>query len=219
MNPEILKCQIYQQIFGIAKKFFYLFQLQGDLTSVINTRSPEGPFNMGYNLTGTTSILALDLRTERSMFSHNQGNVLTPPTWNVVEQWLSSLEDSDISQLFVISSVPVVYPHHNYFDKFLDITNHDLLDDVRDHWPAIIHYQELERLLRILFEFKRVTDSTVTILAGDVHLGAFGWIENSLDGSVIDQFISSGFVAKPPPKYARVLMRFMHQKFQISHYK
>jgi hypothetical protein len=56
-----------------------------------------------------------------------------------------------------------------------------------------------------LLKFSKDTKCRVTIVSGDVHVAALGYIESKRDGSaggaanVINQLISSGMVHTPPP--------------------
>lgn len=82
----------------------------------------------------------LDTRTERVMISHDEGIILSPRSWEHVEDFLNFLgKHAMIKQLFVVLTTPLIYAHSNRIDKLMDVTNYNLLDDARDHWPAIIH--------------------------------------------------------------------------------
>jgi len=225
LDPEMLNCPCYQQLFPIAKKYFFLFQMQGSLDGVISNeisnelggstgiaRNINGPYTTASILTGNTAILLMDLRSERNMFTHTSGIVLSDASWKSIERWLQSIEG--VSRLFLVSSVPVVYPHRNSFDKVLDLMHHNLVDDCRDHWPAMIHKDELSRLLSDLIVFMKSKHCQVTILTGDVHCGGYGTIEYLPERIMIEQYISSGFSAKAPPKLAREMLKLFHQTFR-----
>lgn len=49
-------------------------------------------------------------------------------SWQAVEAWMSSLPLT-VKHLFLVATVPVVYPHRTSVDYMLDKTNHNLLDD------------------------------------------------------------------------------------------
>jgi hypothetical protein len=180
LNPQINDSFMMMSIFQVAKKFFYLFQMQGDSSSVLNERIVEntdleskvvplppvpsfghpanlndvGPFNVGLTLTGGVSVLMYDLRTERRMITHDIGIVMTENSYQNVERWLrSKYRNTQPQHLFAVLSVPIHYPDASVFNKLLDITNHNLIDDVRDHYSAVIHKKEQARVLQHLANF------------------------------------------------------------------
>ena len=42
-----------------------------------------GPFNVGITLTGGVSVVLYDLRTERRMFTHNEGIIMTENSYHM----------------------------------------------------------------------------------------------------------------------------------------
>jgi hypothetical protein len=204
---------VLQGIFPIARKNFFLFQMGGDTSMVINERSPEGPFNTGFELTGNVFLLMIDARCERKMFTHNLGTILSNETWRYLDNWLDTVErQSHPEQLFTVCTTPLVYPHSNIADRILDLTNNENLDDSRDHWPASIHRPELERLIDRLLSFSRTTGSHITTLTGDVHCGGYGeFVDQSSGKVVMQQFISSGVSASPPPPFALFMFKRLFQ--------
>jgi hypothetical protein len=125
---------VYRAIFEVAKEHFVLFQLQGDLSTVIGEKRPEGPFSCGSVLTGNVAVVLPDLRSERDMISADEGVVMSEQSWRDLERWLKNIQQEEIHHLFFVTTVPAVYPHANWNDLMLDIFNGELLDDCRDHW-------------------------------------------------------------------------------------
>jgi hypothetical protein len=122
-----------------------------------------------------------------------------------VYDWLSALPNQ-CSHLLVMSSIPVVYPDFSILEKALSIFpgQQELEDDLRDHWNSNPHKQERLRLIHRLLTFSESKTCRVTLLSGDVHVGAVGVIKsirNSAETSsrTLTQLTSSGVVHPAPP--------------------
>eukprot|EP01111_Echinosteliopsis_oligospora_P016320 TRINITY_DN6730_c0_g1_i2.p1 TRINITY_DN6730_c0_g1~~TRINITY_DN6730_c0_g1_i2.p1 ORF type:complete len:467 (-),score=116.93 TRINITY_DN6730_c0_g1_i2:14-1414(-) len=241
LDPHINDSPMMLNIFKVAKKYFFLFQMQGDLSSVIDkivvppnpmitsrmkdtpplpsygepaVLADQGPFNTYLDLTGGTSVCVLDLRTERRMFTHNEGIVMTENSFQHYEAWVARKIPIPMSQqIFVVCTVPIHYPDCAPMNYVMDKAHHNLIDDVRDHYSAVIHRAEQTRLVHALasFCYNAFTGSKATILAGDVHVGAYSTayvrLPNTEHSVLIEQFISSGIAAKPPPNFAQKMMK------------
>eukprot|EP00026_Physarum_polycephalum_P004024 Phypoly_transcript_04041.p1 GENE.Phypoly_transcript_04041~~Phypoly_transcript_04041.p1 ORF type:complete len:618 (+),score=75.57 Phypoly_transcript_04041:305-2158(+) len=239
LDPHINDSDFMINIFKVAKKYFFLFQMQGDLSSVLAERivdeDPEivrrtkdtapfdpygypqflhdqGPFNTALELTGGVSVVLLDLRTERRMFTHNQGIIMRENSYRNFEKFLATRAQRQEKQhMFVVLTVPIHFPDSGAFNKILDMTHHNLIDDVRDHYSAAIHKDERARILNDLAAFcvSSAAGSRATILSGDVHLACFSTAEVLLRGLHnvhIEQYVSSGIAAKAPPLFAQRIM-------------
>ncbi|HET8806838.1 MAG TPA: hypothetical protein VFM76_00515, partial [Methylophaga sp.] len=68
-------------------------------------------------------------------------------------------------------------------------------DDIHDQWRVPAHRDEWLKMLSTLLDFADNTQTRVTTLSGEIHLGARSTIKRN--GTVIHQFIASG-VAHPP---------------------
>jgi len=218
LDPHVNNCSVMQGIFPIAKQMFLLFQMGGDLINVINEKSLNGPFSSGYYLTGNVALLLLDARSDRKMITKEKGIVFSESHWRFIENWINNLR---AEHLFVVCTTPIVYPHSNQADKLMDIFHSQDLDDSRDHWPAIIHRAELERLLNLLNKFRIENSGHVSILVGDVHQGAYGIVKDrKTDEIIMQQFISSGIGATPPPLIGRFLFhRLFKNSFKLKDFK
>ena len=81
----------------------------------------------------------------------------------------------------------------------------ELEDDLKDHWTSVPHRQERLRMIHRLLDFSAKNACRVTLLSGDVHVGAIGTVRStrtSADDSstrVITQLTSSGIVHPAPP--------------------
>ena len=191
--------EVFQGIRDVARKAFSVFQQQvgsGDAPRM-GAIAPLYGFSFGY-VVGKIAILALDMRNERS-----NDQVLSLDHWGEIYRWLDSLENLD--HLLLMSSIPVVYPGFDTFERVLGIIpkHQDLEDDLRDHWNSRRHKGERIRLIHRLFSFAENRNIRPTIISGDVHVAAVGVIENSRLNSagpplVINQLISSAIVHPGP---------------------
>ena len=197
---ERQNCDVFQGIGDIAKHAFSVFQqhLAFNAQKPAPYQAPNHGFSVGH-VVGSTAILSIDMRSERS-----QTQVLSPEHWDNIYAWLSGL--SNIDHLFVMSSIPVVYPDFNILESFLGAVpgQQELEDDLQDHWSSRSHKGERNRMVHRLFKFQE-RGIRVTILSGDVHVAAFGMLENNRTEykghtRVINQLISSAIVHPAPSK-------------------
>jgi hypothetical protein len=106
-----------------------------------------------------------------------------------------------------MSSIPVVYPDFSLLENALGIFpgRQEIEDDLKDHWTSVPHRQERLRFIHRLLEFSRRTQCRVTLLSGDVHVGAVGVVrserseQSAPPAQVINQLTSSGIVHPAPP--------------------
>jgi len=198
--PERQNCDVFQGIGKIATHAFGVFQqhLAADPENTAPYLAPDHGFSVGH-IVGSTAILCVDMRSERT-----QRQVLSPDHWDKIYDWLSKLENID--HLFVMSSIPVVYPDFNVLETLLGAVpgQQELEDDLQDHWSSRSHKGERSRMVHRLFKIQE-TGIRVTILSGDVHVAAFGMLENNRteyigQTRVINQLISSAIVHPAPGK-------------------
>jgi PhoD related phosphatase len=84
----------------------------------------------------------------------------------------------------------------------------EVLDDLDDHWTASGHKEERNLLIQDLQDLAAEKSVRITILGGDVHLGAVGQfysnpklrIQKDRDHRYIPNVISSAIVNTPPPE-------------------
>jgi len=215
-DPKKLASPFAQAIFEVAKHYFFLYQMCGDLTSVINEKDPSAPFNQATELTGNVGLLLLDLRTERVF-----DRVISDNSWAAVENWLNR-KASKLERLFVVSSVPVVYPHSDKVNTLLSMIGNPghMLDDARDHWIDKIHKEDTLHLVTDLMEYCKQTGCKVTVLTGDVHVGGTAKMESPSENILINQPISSGICAKAPAlPVLFAFAYFFRQMFKVGKYR
>lgn len=210
------KCPVYQGIYQRAREHFRLFQLQAgsDGDRGAGALMNGSGFSYGYRF-GKIGILALDMRSERTQFQ-----VMSPETWNSAYAWLSSQfpKRSPNSaptgeHLIVMSSIPVVYVNSNMLEAAFGWIpgQQDLEDDLKDQWVSRTHMEERLRLIHRLLLFSKETGCRVTIVSGDVHVAALGYIESERDpefdeANVVNQLISSAMNHPPPSSVIIYLM-------------
>lgn len=198
-NPSLQNSPVYRGIFASARACFALYQMhlipgEPHPSTVVG----QTAFNLGLDL-GPLAILVLDMRSER-----NDSQVISPPTWKAVYDWLDALTNQ-CNHLLVMSSIPMVHPDFSMLEIALSIFpgQQDLEDDLRDHWYSNPHKQERLRLIHRLLDFSDNKTCRVTLLSGDVHVGAVG-VVNSTRGGIsspsrtLTQLTSSGIVHPAP---------------------
>ncbi len=202
-------CPVYQGIFEVAKTYFQLFQQQSAGLSVLANLPNQTAFNQAYNFSDL-AILVLNMRSERPPHSPDGASnnympdqVLSEKSWNAVYKWLNA---QTCKHLLMISSITVVNPTFGLLEKMLGFFpgQHELEDDLRDHWTSQPHLQERLRMLHRVLRFSADKKCRVTLLSDDVHVAAAGVIESDRNdvppnASVINQLTLSGIVHPASP--------------------
>ncbi len=220
---EQQNCEVYNEIFKIARKYFGIFQLRQSAESLTQwTQSKpficNKQFTFGH-LLGKTALLILDTRSERSW-----DEVISNQSWKEIFDWLNDIKKSSIKHLLVVTGVPVSYVDFNSVENTLDWIpgQQELEDDLRDHWRHEDHNQERLRLIHRLLRFANDKLCRVTIVSGDVHVGALGVIESTRGGNtgsptnIINQLISSAIVHPPPPTMVNIMLEKLSDVEQVD---
>jgi len=207
---EDQSCPVYRELGKIARRHYRVFQLQErDPGEVGPGRLSAGnSLSWGYRI-DDIAILGLDLRSERT----RESVIMSDAAWSATVDWLASVAKG-AKHLLVVSSIPVVYPSLRMLEGVLGFIpgQQELEDDMRDHWTSPPHEPERVRLVHNLLDFSHAESCRVTLLSGDVHVGALGEIvsmrrpERPRGARVISQLISSAIVHPPPPKVARLYL-------------
>ncbi len=203
------KMEVMQGVFEAARLAFQAFQL--GTSSALGGAAPPAQLGDGSHAlqafelhTADTQLdlLLLDGRSDRA-----QTRVLSDTQWDSIKTWLDESRELRPRHLLVISSMPLVYMDFSAALRVFELTpgHQDLEDDMRDHWLSCRHRGERRKLIMNLFDHCKETRTRVTILSGDVHVGARGRFESRnprhrIDGHdiEIEQLISSGIVYPPP---------------------
>jgi hypothetical protein len=193
--------QVYRGLFAVARRQFSLFQLGATIRDPLECAwgAGIGNFTQGFRI-GDTGILALDLRSERT-----RKQVLSEATWKELPGWLAKF--SGCKHLLLLSSVPVAFTGLGWLEKFINLLrpSSHVDDDLRDQWRSPIHRTEWLRLLRTLADFSLRHKCRLTVLSGEMHLGATAIIRGG--GVDIWQLISSGVVHPPHNALITALLR------------
>ncbi|KAI9802224.1 MAG: hypothetical protein M1825_002945 [Sarcosagium campestre] len=172
------------------------------------------------------AFLGLDCRTERT-----KQEIVTEQTYDLVLARLRrEIIRGETKHLIVLIGVPVAYPRLMWLETILTsrllhpvkgakrsgvlggiLHQYDggveMLDDLDDHWTATTHKSERSWLIQELQQLAAEKSIRVTILGGDVHLGAIGQfysnpalgIAKDRDHRYMPNVISSAIVNSPPP--------------------
>lgn len=95
------------------------------------------------------------------------------------------------------------------YDKIFNVFGTpDLLDDVTDHWSSGVHEAEKRELLTMFYEFAKTRLWRITIISGDVHVGAYCYlcspgtgIPQATDPAFMPQIVTSAIGNKPPEDF------------------
>jgi phosphodiesterase/alkaline phosphatase D-like protein len=191
---DLLESEVFQYIFGCAKKYFEMFQIRSRFNgSLLDNQADHYAFAVtfrGYN------ILALDNRAERTL-----DRVMSPAQWDKV---IDYLKKTTSGHLLVLSAVPVVYRDFSAVEKTFEITpwEEELTDDLKDHWRSKNHEGERARLIHKLLDSAELREDIhkTVILSGDVHIGCIGVIHDSKRQCKVHQVVSSGIVHPAPSR-------------------
>ena len=127
------ECPVHQGIYAVARKHFQVFQLRSDGKSLEDSflhpekSTGQVPTFCSLHHIGTTGLLVLDLRSERT-----ETQVMHPDTWQLVYDAVDKLaaQHPECRHLMIVSSIPVVYPDFNFIDDpILRIAGHEDLKD------------------------------------------------------------------------------------------
>lgn len=187
------------------------------------------------------AFLGLDCRTERQ-----RDEIVTEDSYDII---FDRLEDEivkgETKHLIVLLGVPIAYPRLNFLENILTSRMMDpikamgragllggfvnkfdggveILDDLDDHWTAKHHKEERNWFIKELQHIAETKSVRVTILGGDVHLGAVGQfysnkklkIPKDKDARYMPNVVSSAIVNTPPPD---VMADIINKRNKIHH--
>ncbi|PBP20789.1 hypothetical protein BUE80_DR008114 [Diplocarpon rosae] len=188
------------------------------------------------------AFLGLDCRTER-MFDE----IVSAETYHkVFDRLEKEIIKGQTKHLIVLVGVPVAYPRLVWLENILTsrvmepikalsragvlgkkLVNHmdggvEILDDLDDHWTAKHHKEERNWFIQELQDLAAMKSVRVTLLGGDVHLGAIGQfysnpklgIPKDHDFRYMPNIISSAIVNSPPPD---TLADILNKRNKVHH--
>jgi hypothetical protein len=220
-SQELLQgCDVYRMIYPEAARTFEAFQLGREgctgksLPNPLLKNQPPPHYLQTLAFVGKDCELDLVLLDGRSGRTDTQ--VLSPEQTEALDAWRqqhvarSQGAPQRKRHVLVVTSVPLVYRRFSAEIELMASTaavirEQGLRDDLLDLWESRLHRSERARLIKNLLTHSREAQCAVTILAGDVHVGAHGRItsrepEHLVGGkpmTVIEQLISSGIVHPP----------------------
>lgn len=142
-----------------------------------NPDTPKGQYDYHYAVAGCSFYVA-DLRGQRDYNRKTTNKVLGSAQLKRIRSWLESDEVKQASAIFLVVPVPVVH-HRNFIVNYMDIGFFGIADDVRDQWEHKSNWVERDKLLAAVFKLSHEQGKTVSILSGDVHVGAAFSLSNS----------------------------------------
>ena len=206
-HPKALQCcPVYRGIWSAARDHFALFQLGARPDRLpAGIGDPAGShFGWAFAM-GGMGVIAPDLRSARM-----PTQVMSDAGWRWLEQALQGLRDCH--HVLLVSTVPVVHVALRPLERFLFWIPRQQLyqDDLRDQWQSYAHQVEWRRLVQMLLDFSEQTQTAVTLLSGEIHLGAFGCVERGR--TRLYQLISSGIVHPAPPALVARLLHWLSRR-------
>ncbi|ESZ99013.1 hypothetical protein SBOR_0671 [Sclerotinia borealis F-4128] len=189
------------------------------------------------------SFLGIDCRTERM-----DDEIVTAETYKkIFDRLEKDIIKGQTKHLIVLLGVPIAYPRMVWLETLLtskvmtpikamgragllgkSLMNHfdggvEILDDLDDHWTAAHHKEERNWLIQELQDLAAEKSVRITILGGDVHLGAIGQfysnpklkIPKDQDYRYMTNIISSAIVNAPPPD---MLADILNKRNKVHHF-
>ncbi len=233
-SHELLQgCPWYEAVYSAAALAFEAFQL-GGLQTPGKTPRERKPCAMHYLQTlrfiGTEcdlDLVVLDLRSGRTSRDQPGGKtahqVMSREQWAALDAWRKAHasrpeQGTKPRHVIVMSPIPLVHMRYGPVMESMGGTI-ELRDDMLDQWESVVHRGERTRLLVDLFTLAQESCCAVTIVSGDVHVGARGLIRSrnpehipqGLSEAAIEQVTSSGIVHPPPSTLQFLGMRLASQ--------
>ncbi len=227
---DIQESEIFKAIFGVAKRYFQIFQMRTDKN---RSHMQTGDFSQHFRFRNY-EIFLLDNRTHRT-----PNQVMADTQYDALEKYqthklFNGADPALLEEQVLMFVVPAPIAHLNYkamaenivsrLLKFqianVDFTN-SIADDITDHWSHGNHVSEQKRFIDMVYA---IADSNkvkyVHLISGDVHSAGSGRLTrtNGLTTHV-NQLVSSPIAYKPPGKFLRwALARLSEKETQIEGY-
>jgi hypothetical protein len=205
-EDDLQSSPVLDAIFQKARRAFTLFQLGGLGRADNPGFDPNARhFLQAARFDDAYDILLLDLRSHRTTT-----RVMAEAQWSALHEYLArrAAAGTTPAHLLVVSSIPVVYLNFATAEGFLNWLpwRQELEDDLRDQWESPSHQEERARLIMTLLDHAKAAGTRITILSGDVHVGARGRIVSQRPAhlmgeeseAIIHQLTSSAIVFPAP---------------------
>lgn len=208
---------LYQGIFLCALEAFFLFQRGQEFTRIAGIPSN---FHLGKVVRfAGYSIITPDLRSQRTRES-----IMAPNARQWLDETLAKCEPD--SETIIVFSVPLATGHFSALDFILTNLSEDFFkwlpaklnpkrfaDDIHDQWRIPAHRDEWVEMIKRLLDHQQNRRSRVTLLSGEIHMGARSTIATH-DQAVIAQYISSGIAHPPMPKIVVFFCEWLSKGWQ-----
>ncbi|PBP22481.1 hypothetical protein BUE80_DR006699 [Diplocarpon rosae] len=245
-----MRSPIFSGLGSVAFKYYMLFQHQSSIEEGEETEpswilgTQPGPYIKELSRSVFTTLgreiafLGLDCRTER-MYDE----IVSIETYHkVFDRLEKEIIKGQTKHLIVLVGVPVAYPRLVWLENIVmepikalsragvlgkKLLNHmdggvEILDDLDDHWTAKHHKEERNWFIQELQDLAAMKSVRVTLLGGDVHLGAIGHfysnpklgIPKDHDFRYMPNIISSAIVNSPPPD---TLADILNKRNKVHH--
>ncbi|KAH0530583.1 hypothetical protein TsFJ059_005189 [Trichoderma semiorbis] len=191
---------------------------------------------------GKVALLAVDARTERT-----EDTVLDEKTWEkITSRMYAEIRRGQVEHLLVLLGVPIAYPRLVWLENILTSKlmtpvkalgrtgvlgkhmnnidgGYEILDDLNDHWTAKNHKKERTIIIEDLQDLAIDRSVRITILSGDVHLGAIGQFYSNpklglpkhKDPRYMPNIVSSAIVNRPPPD---IVADMLNKRNKVHHF-
>ncbi|WPH02394.1 Hypothetical protein R9X50_00525700 [Acrodontium crateriforme] len=188
------------------------------------------------------ALLGVDCRTERM-----RDEILSEESYDLIfKRCESEIVKGETKHLIVLLGVPIAYPRLNFLENILTSRVMDpikalgrtgmlggfvnkfdggveILDDLDDHWTAKHHKAERNWFIQELQQLAADYSVRITILGGDVHLGAIGQfytpkhlgVVKHKDHRYMPNVVSSAIVNTPPPT---MMADILNKRNKVHHF-
>ncbi|MCE9668455.1 alkaline phosphatase D family protein [Myxococcus stipitatus] len=233
-HESLQACAWFAALYSAAALAFEAFQL-GELKTPVKTPALRPPCERHYFQTlrfvGTecdVDVVALDLRSGRTYREQPGGKmaheVMSKAQWATLDAWRQEHaarpeSGTKARHVLLLSSVPLVHLRYGPGAEVMGADT-ELHDDMLDQWESVVHRGERTRLMVDLFTLAQASCCAVTVVSGDVHVGARGLIRSrnpehipaGLAEAAIEQVTSSGIVHPPPSTLQFLGMRMLAEE-------
>lgn len=203
----------FGQVYEAARDAFHAFQVGGAGAGTLRVGDASHFLQAAAFVEADRrlDLVVLDLRSGRT-----PKRVLSPEQWADLGAWMerhAAALGTAQSHLVLVSTIPVV--HRRVYRLFSNLDVKGTRDDQVDQWEHPNHRGERAQLLVNLLRHARKAASQVTILSGDVHVGARGRVVAShpelcpggRPEGVMHQVTSSGIINFAPRWYELLALR------------
>ena len=199
LHPDRLDSAVGRHLFAAARDHFLLFQFGAAPDEVPSICLDE----TGQSLTWQVKLpglqlVAPDLRSER-----RRDRIIGDRGWQLLRR---AFADAEAGRVLLLSSVPALGPRLSLVERLMHITPRmeKYEDDLRDQWQSRAHRDEWRAFLRELISLHERSDTSVTVVSGEIHLATRGTMDTG--AGPLHQLVASGIAHPAPPgAYARTL--------------